>query len=208
MISVMQGFLTLFAEKTRLSALLIPELTANAVFLAVVGVCLVLLGILLYRLVSAVLLFEITTIFLCTVMVDCEWRSVVTAFTILGCLIGGFSYNWKLLDAAGIAALVSGILLWRVQPMIWGALGVALAGGLVTWLFPLVGITLFTAAAGSTLLMELNPGVITPILALGLTCLGTALQLLLFGRKQKLFVSTMPEKLRVWLQDKKEAKGR
>ena len=202
MIQLFGMWLSLFAEKTGIAGKLLLNAETAAVIAAVLGICLVLAGIQVYRLLTSVLLFSATAIVLCTCMAGIAgWPTIVTAFTIIGCLLAYLAHSWKLLDAVIFSALAAAALLWHFYPIWWAACIAGILAAGLTWLFPLAGITFFTAAAGSCLLLELFPENITAIPAAA--CAGMGLQLLLFGRKQKLFISTMPGKVRLWLSQKK-----
>lgn len=209
MIQLFDMWLSLFAEKTGIAGKLFLNGQTAAAILVLLGICLVLAGIKVYRLLTSVLLFGATAIALCTCMAGhADWRATVTAFTIIGCLLAFLSYSWKLLDAVIFSALAAAAVLWHFCPLWWAACIAGILAGGLTCLFPLAGITFFTAAAGSCLLMELFPGNFPVIAAAASVCAGTGVQLLLFGRKQKLFISTMPGKVRLWLSRRKaSAKG-
>ena len=209
MIQLFDMWLSLFAEKTGIAGKLFLNGQTAAAILVLLGICLMLAGIKVYRLLTSVLLFGATAIALCTCMAGhADWRATVTAFTIIGCLLAFLSYSWKLLDAVIFSALAAAAVLWHFCPLWWAACIAGILAGGLTCLFPLAGITLFTAAAGSCLLMELFPGNFPVIAAAASVCAGTGAQLLLFGRKQKLFLRTMPGKVRLWLSRRKaSAKG-
>ena len=209
MIQLFDMWLSLFAEKTGIAGKLFLNGQTAAAILVLLGICLMLAGIKVYRLLTSVLLFGATAIALCTCMAGhADWRATVTAFTIIGCLLAFLSYSWKLLDAVIFSALAAAAVLWHFCPLWWAACIAGILAGGLTCLFPLAGITFFTAAAGSCLLMELFPGNFPVIAAAASVCAGTGAQLLLFGRKQKLFLRTMPGKVRLWLSRRKaSAKG-
>ena len=209
MIQLFDMWLSLFAEKTGIAGKLFLNGQTAAAILVLLGICLMLAGIKVYRLLTSVLLFGATAIALCTCMAGhADWGATVTAFTIIGCLLAFLSYSWKLLDAVIFSALAAAAVLWHFCPLWWAACIAGILAGGLTCLFPLAGITFFTAAAGSCLFMELFPGNFPVIAAAASVCAGTGVQLLLFGRKQKLFLSTMPGKVRLWLSRRKaSAKG-
>ena len=209
MIQLFDMWLSLFAEKTGIAGKLFLDAQTVASILVLLGICLVLAGIRVYRLLTSALLFGATAVVICICMAgNADWRATVTAFTIIGCLLAFAAYSWKLLDAVIFSALAAAALLWHGCPLWWAACIAGILAGGLTCLFPLAGITFFTAAAGSCLLMELFPGNFPVIAAAASVCAGTGAQLLLFGRKQKLFLRTMPGKVRLWLSRRKaSAKG-
>lgn len=198
------SFFSLFAKATRLSGKLTASGINLTILLLILGIFLILLGIKLYRLLNCVSIFCTTAILLCTLMGGkYDWGAVVTAFTVIGCLLGAMMYGWKLFGAVAFSALAAAGIAWSVYPVWWVPCIAAGTAGLFTALFPLAGITFFTSFAGGVLLKEQFPAAVSyPALAL-ITASGTAFQLLLFGKKQTLFTQIMPARLSVWLRKRK-----
>ena len=207
-----------FAEKTGIGGKICPRETDIRIALTAVGVLLVLFGIGIYRLLTAVLLFGVLAAVLVSVLDGkIGWGAVVTAFVLIGCLFACFSFLWKTADAMVIGAMVLAYVGWSVYPAWWTVLIGAAVGFLVTGLFPLYGVTAFCAAMGTILLMEQAiffqkiPG--TPTLpwipAVIVHCFGFAgfcFQLFVLGRKQKLFKKTMPDRIRYLLERNRAVK--
>lgn len=197
------GWFSLLAAKTEISGKLILEAGIAETAWLILGILLILAGMKLYRLLSSLLMFGATAIALCVLMGGkADWGAIVTAFTITGCLLSYLAYNWKLTDAVVISGLGAAGVLWGICPVWWVAGIAGVLAAVFTGFFPVAGIAFFTAAAGSALIGARFPH---PFLLVLMTIGGTAVQVVLFGRKQKLFEKTMPDKARFWMQQKKMA---
>ena len=131
MIQLFDMWLSFFAEKTGLAGKLFLNAQTVAAILVLLGICLVLAGIRVYRLLTSALLFGATAVVICICMAgNADWRATVTAFTIIGCLLAFAAYSWKLLDAVIFSALAAAALLWHGCPLWWAAcIAGILAGG-------------------------------------------------------------------------------
>ncbi len=200
------SFFSLFAEKTEIAGKLTVSGMNRTVLLLILGTFFVLLGIKLYRFVNCVSVFCGTAIVLCTLMVGrYSWGTVVTAFTVLGFLLGATIYCRKLFGAVVFAVLTAACIAWSLYPVWWCACIAGALAGTSAALFPLAGITFFTSLMGGVLIMEQLRSVISYPLLILITAAGTSFQLLLFGRKQTLFTHTMPDRLSAWLRRRKSA---
>ncbi|MGM9566576.1 MAG: hypothetical protein ACI3W6_00120 [Clostridia bacterium] len=201
---IIVGWISLFAAKTEIPGKLVLEAGIPEVAWLILGILLILAGMKLYRLLSSLLMFGATAIVLCVLMGGkADWGAIVTAFTITGCLLGYLAYNWKLTDAVVISGLAAAGVLWGICPVWWVAAIAGILAAVFTGFFPVAGVTFFTAAAGSALIGAEFPH---PFLLILMTMGGTAVQVVLFGRKQKLFKKTMPDKVRFWMQQKKKTR--
>lgn len=69
---------------------------AERMLFLIIGILLVFAGAKVYRLIVSFIMFWGVTIALCTVMNGkTGWGTIVTAFTILGCLMGYMAFKWK-----------------------------------------------------------------------------------------------------------------
>ena len=96
----------LFLDKTHSAGRLSirPE-TTETVFL-VLGFLLVFAGAKLYRLVISLVMFIGVTLLFCTLLDGrAGWGTIVTAFTILGCLLGFMAFSWKTADSILFAGM-------------------------------------------------------------------------------------------------------
>lgn len=150
----------LFLDKTHSAGKLSisPEIV-ETVFL-VLGFLLVFAGAKLYRVVISLVMFIGVTLLFCTLLDGrAGWGTIVTAFTILGCLLGFMAFSWKTADSILFAGMTA-----------------AAAAGF----FPLEGAILAATAAGGILLWEAGVN----YAALFAAC-GFLLQVLLFERKSE-----------------------
>lgn len=102
---ILRGF-DLFLDKTHSAGRLSisPEIT-ETVFL-VLGFLLVFAGVKLYRLVISLVMFIGATLLFCTLLDGrAGWGTIVTAFTILGCLLGFMAFSWKTADSILFAGM-------------------------------------------------------------------------------------------------------
>lgn len=176
---ILRGF-DLFLDKTHSAGKLSisPEIT-ETVFL-VLGFLLVFAGAKLYRLVISLVMFIGVTLLFCTLLDGrAGWGTIVTAFTILGCLLGVMAFSWKTADSILFAGMTAAAAAWIWQPSLWAPLvfGVAAAAA---GFFPLEGAILAATAAGGILLWEAGVN----YAALFAAC-GFLLQVLLFERKSE-----------------------
>ena len=103
----------LFMEKTGIADKLpISEHTEILLFL-ILGILLVFAGAKVYRLIVSFIMFWGVTMVLCTIMNGkTGWGSIVTAFTILGCLMGYMAFQWKTADAMILSAMTAAAVVW------------------------------------------------------------------------------------------------
>ena len=169
----------LFMEKTGIADKLpISEHTAMLLFL-ILGILLVFAGAKVYRLIVSFIMFWGVTIVLCTVMNGkTGWGTIVTAFTILGCLMGYMAFNWKTADSMILSAMTAAAVVWMYYPFWWAAVIFAAGAAVAAAFFPLEGAILSSVAAGMFLLHEM--GVRYVVL---LTVCGFLLQIVLFEQK-------------------------
>lgn len=149
-------------------------------------------------------------------------QACVTASAVLGIALAFMAFRWCKLGSVALCALIAGslVLHWvdgYAWPTILAASAAAIAAGIGTFFFPLLGISGLTALWGAQVLAEagwryfcalpeaeMAAGVVATTALLAAA--GFALQLVLF-RKQKLFSQTMPKGLAYRLQKRRERKG-
>ena len=177
---ILKGF-DLFLDKTHSAGKLSidPEIT-ETVFL-VLGFLLVFAGAKLYRLVISLVMFIGATLLFCTLLDGrAGWGTIVTAFTILGCLLGFMTFSWKTADSILFAGMAAAAAAWIWQPSLWAPLVFGVAAAAAAGFFPLEGAILAATAAGGILLREAGVN----YAALFAAC-GFLLQVLLFERKSE-----------------------
>lgn len=169
----------LLMEKTGIADTLpISGNTVSILFL-LLGILLVFAGAKVYRLIVSFIMFWGVTIVLCTVMNGrAGWGTIVTAFTILGCLMGYMAFNWKTADSMILSAMTAAAVVWVYYPFWWAA--VIFAAGAAAAFFPLEGAILSSVVAGMFLLHETGVGYVAL-----LTVCGLLFQIVLFERKSE-----------------------
>ena len=177
---ILKGF-DLFLDKTHSAGKLSisPEIT-ETVFL-VLGFLLVFAGAKLYRLVISLVMFIGVTFLFCTLLDGrAGWGTIVTAFTILGCLLGFMAFSWKTADSILFAGMAAAAAAWLWHPSLWAPVVFGAAAAAAAGFFPLEGAILAATAAGGILLWEYGVN----YAALFAAC-GFLLQVLLFERKSE-----------------------
>ena len=177
---ILKGF-DLFLDKTHSAGKLSisPEIT-ETVFL-VLGFLLVFAGAKLYRLVISLVMFIGVTFLFCTLLDGrAGWGTIVTAFTILGCLLGFMAFSWKTADSILFAGMAAAAAAWLWHPSLWAPLVFGVVAAAAAGFFPLEGAILAATAAGGILLWEAGVN----YAALFAAC-GFLLQVLLFERKSE-----------------------
>ena len=171
----------LFMEKTgSADKLHISGNTERMLFL-ILGILLVFAGAKVYRLIVSFIMFWGVTIALCTVMDGkTGWGTIVTAFTILGCLMGYMAFKWKTADSMILSAMTAAAVVWMCYPFWWVVVIFAAGAAAAAAFFPMEGAILSSVAAGMFLLHE--TGVRYVVL---LTVCGLLFQIVLFERKSE-----------------------
>lgn len=147
----------------------------------ILGILLVFAGAKVYRLIASFIMFWAVTIALCTVMNGkSDWGTIVTAFTILGCLMGYMAFKWDTADSMILSAMTAAAVVWMCYPLWWVAVISAVGVAAAAAFFPLEGAILSSVAVGMFLLHE--TGVRYVVL---LTVCGLLLQIILFERKSE-----------------------
>ena len=177
---ILRGF-DIFLDKTHSAGKLSisPEIV-ETVFL-VLGFLLVFAGAKLYRVVISLVMFIGITLLFCTLLDGrAGWGTIVTAFTILGCLLGFMAFSWKTADSILFAGMTAAAAAWLWQQSLWAPLVFGVAAAATAGFFPLEGAILAATAAGGILLWEAGVN----YAALFAAC-GFLLQVLLFERKSE-----------------------
>lgn len=170
----------LFMKKTGSADKLHISGNTERILFLIIGILLVFAGAKVYRLIASFIMFWAVTIALCTVMNGkSDWGTIVTAFTILGCLMGYMAFKWDTADSMILSAMTAAAVVWMCYPLWWvaviSAVGVAAAAAFSLW-----RAILSSVAVGMFLLHE--TGVRYVVL---LTVCGLLLQIILFERKSE-----------------------
>jgi len=127
------------------------------------------------------IMFWGVTIALCTVMNGkTGWGTIVTAFTILGCLMGYMAFKWKTADAMILSAMTAAAVVWMCYPFWWVAVIFAAGAAVAAAFFPLEGAILSSVAVGMCLLYETGVRYVVFLVLCGLL-----FQIVLFERKSE-----------------------
>ena len=171
----------LFMGKTGITNSLSISGNTERILFLLLGILLVFAGAKVYRLIVSFIMFWGVTIVLCTVMSGkAGWGAIVTAFTILGCLMGYMAFKWQTADSMILSAMTAAAVVWMYYPFWWAAVIFAAGAAAAAAFFPLEGAILSSVAAGMFLLHEM--GVRYVVL---LTVCGFLFQIVLFERKSE-----------------------
>ena len=145
----------LFMKKTGSAGKLHISGNTERMLFLLLGILLVFAGAKVYRLIVSVIMFWGVTIVLCTVMNGkTGWGTIVTAFAILGCLMGYMAFKWKTADSMILSAITAAAVVWMCYPFWWAAVILAAGVAAAAAFFPLEGAILSSVAAGMFLLHE------------------------------------------------------
>ena len=171
----------LFMGKTGITNSLSISGNTERILFLLLGILLVFAGAKVYRLIVSFIMFWGVTIVLCTVMSGkAGWGAIVTAFTILGCLMGYMAFKWQTADSMILSAMTAAAVVWMYYPFWWAAVIFAAGAAAAAAFFPLEGAILSSVVAGMFLLHETG----VRYVAL-LTVCGLLLQIILFERKSE-----------------------
>ena len=171
----------LFMGKTGITDSLSISGNTERILFLLLGLLLVFAGAKVYRLIVSFIMFWGVTIVLCTVMSGkAGWGAIVTAFTILGCLMGYMAFKWQTADSMILSAMTAAAVVWMYYPFWWAAVIFAAGAAAAAAFFPLEGAILSSVVAGMFLLHETG----VRYVAL-LTVCGLLLQIILFERKSE-----------------------
>ena len=147
----------------------------------IIGILLVFAGAKVYRLIVSFIVFWGVTIVLCTVMNGkTGWGTIVTAFTILGCLIGYMAFNWKTADAMILSSMTAAAVVWMCYPFWWVVVIFAVGAAVAAAFFPLEGAIVSSGAVGMCLLHEMGVRYVVLLAVCGLL-----FQIVFFERKSE-----------------------
>ena len=181
MLELIRKGMNLFMEKTGSSDKLYISGNTERMLFLILGILLVFAGAKVYRLIASFIVFWAVTIALCTVMDGkTDWGTIVTAFTILGCLIGYMAFKWDTADSMILSAMTVAAVVWMCYPHWWAAAISAAGVAAAAAFFPLEGAIISSVAVGMCLLHE--TGVRYVVL---LAVCGLLFQIVLFERKSE-----------------------
>ena len=171
----------LFMKKTGSADKLHISGNIERMLFLIIGILLVFAGAKAYRLIGSFIMFWGVTIALCTVMNGkTGWGTIVTAFTILGCLMGYMAFMWKTAASMILSAMTVAAVVWMCYPFWWGAVIFAAGAAVAAAFFPLEGAILSSVAVGMCLLYETGVRYVVFLVVCGLL-----FQIVLFERKSE-----------------------
>ena len=155
---------------------------AERMLFLIIGILLVFAGAKVYRLIVSFIMFWGVTIALCTVMNGkTGWGTIVTAFTILGCLMGYMAFKWKTADAMILSAIdCCGSCMDVLSILVGCSYFRSRSSQLQRLFFPLEGAILSSGAVGMCLLYETGVRYVVFLVVCGLL-----FQIVLFERKSE-----------------------
>lgn len=172
--------------------------------LLILGVLCCFLGFKMYRVFFSVYLFSLIAAACCILLRSrMDWGAVVTCFAVLGTVISLLAYQWYRLGGCVISGLIGMGIGWLLFPSLWALAVGAVLGIVFTLQFPVIAICLLTALWGGGMVsgLEVAPGGgVTFVL---FVAAGFSLQMVM-NRKQKLFASVCPDRVRHWLEGKRK----
>lgn len=174
------------------------------IVLLIVSVCILLIGLKIYRYVFSGYLFFGTILISCLLFPDSKWIYVVAGFSVIGVSLAIIGFHWKIagLVIYGAVQTAIGIYLLFRNPIV--AICTVIVVGIVIFFFPIIATLLVQIVGSGTLLfylmLEVFPKAqlkglmgVTLILAVGI--LGAGLQKYM-ARDQRLLDQSYLERFR------------
>lgn len=138
-----------------------------------------------------------------------DWGSVVTFFSVAGITLAVLGYGWHRLGGFLVCAFAGAMIASGLSTSVRVILGTGAAFGLLVLVFPVITICFTTALWGGWLLWD-TLGLIMVIdgqlygLLLSLMVEAGFLVQLLMNRKQKLFSKVCPDRIRYWMEKRRQ----
>lgn len=138
-----------------------------------------------------------------------DWGSVVTFFSVAGITLAVLGYGWHRLGGFLVCAFAGAMMASALSTSVWVILGTAAVLGLLVLVFPVIAICFTTALWGGWLLWDtlsmaaVIDGWIYGLLLLLLAGAGLVIQLGM-NRKQKLFSKVCPDRIRYWMEKRRQ----
>lgn len=177
--------------------------------LLVLGLLTCLFGFKLYRgLFSISLFLFIALVSSVTLGSRMDWGSVVTLFSVAGVALAALGYGWSRLGGVMICFIAWAMMITVWNTSLWVILPAAAVFGILVLIFPVITISATTALWGGWVFMDAlylmtgnngRYGVWVVLLAIA----GFMLQLFI-SRKQKLFPKVCPDRLRYWMEKRRQ----
>lgn len=174
----------IFEDKTEIIGKISWDMEDVTFCLLVLGILMVLVGAGIYCLISSLMVFSGTTVVTCMLLAGkLDWSNTVTAFTLIGCMLGLLAFKWKKFNAVVLSGLMAACIMWIAYPTIWIAACAGILAAIVATYCPTAMIIIYTAVTGTVLIAENLPMEVEPYMLLAAGAIGLILQFVLFGRK-------------------------
>ncbi len=200
MVSILSRLISRLAYQTGISGNLWAYQKYTVPLLLITGVIFLLFGTRLFRMIFSVVTF-IMVLLLSSWLLSphMSWGSTVTFFAIFGTTLGFLAYFWPWLSACTLCGLIASAFCWLFIPAVWAVICSAALAVLFTKAFPVLSVSVCTAAFGSSLL-----GSVWQISGwrLGMLFLAGIFIQLLLARGQNDFPRVCPQKMEDWINKK------
>ena len=180
----------IFEDKTGIIGKIAWDMTDVAFCLLVLGILLVLVGAKIYCFLASLMVFSGVTVVTCILLEGrLDWSNTVTAFTLIGCMLGLLAFKWKKFNAVVLSGLMAACIMWLAYPTIWIVVCAGILTAIATIYCPTAMIIIYTTVTGTALIAEnLSivgdlPMEIEPYMLLAAGAIGLMVQFVLFGRK-------------------------
>lgn len=174
--------------------------------LGILGLLLCFGGFKIYRTILMLLVFTGITIASCVCLEGhVDWGGIVTCFAVTGVFLGFISFYWFRFGACLICGIIGAMIGWLICPSVWLVLIGGMIGVAFTLTFPVVSLSLFTAAGGVLLLKDVAVMLEMPRFAVGVLILGVLMGFsvqMLTNRKQDIFKKVRPDRVTYWMEKK------
>ena len=174
--------------------------------LGILGLLLCFCGFKIYRTILMLLVFTGVTIVSCVCLDGyTDWGAIVTCFAVTGVFLGFISFYWYRFGACLVCGIIGAMIGWLICPSVWLVLVGGMIGMAFTFTFPVVSLTLFTAAGGALLLKDVVVMLELSNIAVGVLVVGIgsgfAVQMMT-SRKQDIFKKVRPDRVTYWMEKK------
>lgn len=174
----------MFEDKTGIIGKIAWNMTDVAFCLLVLGILLVLVGAKIYCFLVSLMVFSGVTVVTCILLEGrLDWGNTVTAFTLIGCMLGLLAFKWKKFNAVVLSGLMATCIMWLAYPAIWIAVCAGILAAIAAIYCPTAMIIIYTTVTGTVLIAENLPIGFKPYMLIAAGAIGLMVQFVLFGRK-------------------------
>lgn len=174
----------MFEDKTGIIGKIAWNMADVAFCLLVLGILLVLVGAKIYCFLVSLMVFSGVTVVTCILLEGrLDWGNTVTAFTLIGCMLGLLAFKWKKFNAVVLSGLMATCIMWLAYPAIWIAVCAGILAAIAAIYCPTAMIIIYTTVTGTVLIAENLPIGFKPYMLIAAGAIGLMVQFVLFGRK-------------------------